>query len=111
MSCFFYVQQSLITDRKTLRLARLLGIDRYAVVGRLVALWAWCLENAPDGRLTDDVDAEMLAEVMGWDASLGTPDKLLEEMLAVGFLDVDPQDGTISIHSWADGWVDGEVAP
>lgn len=83
---FFHVQQSLITDRKTLRLARLLGIDRYAIVGRLVALWSWCLDNAPDGRLTDDVDAEMLAEVMGWDASFGEPSKLLEGLLEAGFL-------------------------
>ncbi len=46
---------------------------------------------------------------MGWDKSLGTSDKLLDEMLAVGFLDVDPQDGAISIHHWVDRWIDGEA--
>lgn len=39
MSFFIQVQQSLVTHRKTLRLARLLSLDRYAVIGRLVALW------------------------------------------------------------------------
>lgn len=35
---FLQAQQSLLTPRKTLRLARLLLLDRYAVVGRLIAL-------------------------------------------------------------------------
>lgn len=74
------------------------GIDRYVVVGRLVALWVWCLDNAPDGRLTDDVDAEILAEVMGWDSSLGKPSKVLEGLHEVGFLDVDPKDDALIIR-------------
>lgn len=64
------VQQSLVSHRKTLRLARLLSLDRYAVVGRLVALWAWRLDNAAsDGRLNDDgapaprITEEIAAEI------------------------------------------------
>jgi hypothetical protein len=37
------VGQGVVTHRKTPRLARLLGERRYAVVGRLVALWSWGL--------------------------------------------------------------------
>lgn len=102
---FIQVQQSLVSHRKTLRLARLLGLDRYAVVGRLVALWAWCLENAVDGRLAkdgDDIDAEILADVMGWD---GKPAELVDSLITAGFLDVDSstQDKPVlSIHDWRD---------
>jgi hypothetical protein len=100
---FVKVQQSVVSHRKTLRLARLLSLDRYAVVGRLVALWAWCLDNALDGCLTfggDDIDAEVLADVMGWSQGMGKPAELLEGLLTVGFLDVDAQDGHLHIHDW-----------
>ena len=89
MSFFIQVQQSLVTHRKTLRLARLLSLDRYAVIGRLVALWAWCLDNALDGALSDDIDADVLADVMGFDASMGKPAELLDALLIAGFLDLD----------------------
>lgn len=97
---FLQVQQSLVTHRKTLRLAQLLGIDRSAVVGRLIALWAWCLDNAPDGCLgvepTTGTDVGLLADilanvmtdvmtgVMGWD---GSPGELEKRLIAAGFLD------------------------
>lgn len=100
---FIQVQQSVISHRKTLRLARLLNLDRYAVMGRLVALWSWCLDNAPDGRLGvlgDDIDADMLAEVMGWSAEMGTPDELLDTLILVGFLDVNEGDQCLHIHHW-----------
>src|SRR5487761_1995004 len=100
MSFFIQVQQSLVTHRKTLRLARLLGLDRYAVIGRLVALWAWCLDNALGGSLGDDIDAEVLADVMGWSATMGKPSDLLEALLTVGFLEVNARDGHLHIHDW-----------
>ena len=31
--------QSVLTHRKTLKLARLLSLDKFSVVGRLIALW------------------------------------------------------------------------
>jgi hypothetical protein len=100
---FIQVHQSLVTHRKTLRLARLLNLDRYAVIGRLVALWTWCLDNTPGGRLGvlgDDIDAETLAEVMGWSAEMGTPDELLDSLILVGFLDMDEVDQCLHIHHW-----------
>jgi len=108
MSFFIQAQQRLVTHRKTLRLARLLSLDRYAVVGRLVALWVWSLDHAPDGALGEDMDAEVLADVMGWDASTnGKPAELLEALLAAGFLELDssgdtsdPSHPTLRIHDW-----------
>jgi hypothetical protein len=112
---FIPVQQSLITHRKTLRLARLLNFDRYAVVGRLVALWTWCLDNAPDGRLGvlgDDVDPDILAEVMGWSAEIeGRPDELMDTLILVGFLDVDEGDQSLHIHDWHEWRAHSDCAP
>ncbi|MDE3230589.1 MAG: hypothetical protein KGO05_11985, partial [Chloroflexota bacterium] len=83
-SLYVQVEQSLFTHRKTLRLARLLALDRCAVIGRLAALWSWCLDNALDGRLSDDIDADVLADVMFFDAGMGKPAELLEALLTAG---------------------------
>jgi hypothetical protein len=91
---FVQVAQSLMTHRKTLRAARLLSIDRYAVVGRLVALWSWCLDNAMDGCL-GDVEMDILADVMGWD---GKAADLVEALLTAGFLEL--RDGQFWVHDW-----------
>lgn len=98
---FLQVQQSLVSHRKMLRLERLLSLDRYSVVGRLVALWSWCLDNALGGRL-GDIDADILADVMGWDVGMGKPAELLEALLTAGFLELDEVDGRIYIHDWHD---------
>ncbi|HEU5346540.1 MAG TPA: hypothetical protein VFU60_19475 [Ktedonobacterales bacterium] len=99
---FIQVEQSVVTHRKTLRLARLLNLDRYAVVGRLVALWSWCLDNALDGRLGHDIDPDILADVMAWSTEMGKPGELVDALIAVGWLDVDPADGCLHIHDWHD---------
>lgn len=93
---YVQVQQSVVTHRKTLRLARLLGMDRYATLGRLVALWSWCLDNALDGSL-GDVEPDILADVMAWE---GKPAELVEALLSAGFLDLDPADATLRVHDW-----------
>ncbi len=101
---YVQVDQGLVTHRKTLRLARLLGESRYAVVGRLVALWSWCLDSALTGELRD-VDADILADVMGWDASCGSggsggkPADLFEALITAGFLDLDDH-GRLRLHNW-----------
>ena len=103
---FVQVAQSLVTHRKTLRLTRLLGIDRYAVVGRLVALWSWCLDNALDGCL-GDIETDILADVMGWD---GKPADLLEGLLTAGFVEL-REDGHLWVHDWHEhmgGYIEGE---
>ena len=79
-SLYILMEQSLLTHRKTLRLARLLALDRCAVVERLVARWSWCFDNALDSVLAPDVDADMLADVMFFDASPGKPSDLLDAL-------------------------------
>jgi hypothetical protein len=91
------VHQALLTHRKTLRLARLLKMDKFAVVGRLVALWLWSLDNAPSGNLFND-DIDLLADVMGWESDIST---LVDALISSGFIDID-EDGQFSIHDWQD---------
>lgn len=93
---YIETHQSLLTHRKTLRLARLLGLDRFGVAGRLMALWCWALDNAPDGFVSRS-DGDILADVMGWD---GEPAVLCEALVTAGFFEL--VDGVYLIHDWAD---------
>jgi hypothetical protein len=43
----------MVNRKKTPRLSRLLGENRYTVVILLVALWIWNLDSALDGVLVD----------------------------------------------------------
>lgn len=43
------VYQSLPSHRKTLRLQALLGMRRPQLLGHLVLLWLWAVDNAQDG--------------------------------------------------------------
>jgi hypothetical protein len=95
---YVQVDQSVTTHRKTLKLARLLGESRYCVVGRLVALWSWSLDSAVDGVLKD-VDAEMLAEIMGWEGQWHKPAELYDALLTAGFTELG-SDGLLRIHNW-----------
>ena len=92
---FIQVDQGVVTHRKTLRLARLLGEDRYTITGRLVALWTWCLDSAISGSLAH-IEPDILADVMGYP---GKPAELIEGLITVGFLDLG-DDGHLSIHNW-----------
>lgn len=90
------VHQALLTHRKTLRLARLLHLDTFAVVGRLAALWCWALDNAPDGTV-DVQDSDILGAVMGWP---GESSELCRALVTAGFLEED--ESLYIIHDWND---------
>jgi hypothetical protein len=91
---YVWVDQTVVRHRKTWHLARLAGLDAYAVVGRLVALWGWSLDGAPEGRI-DAGDAVLVADVMGW---RGDPEQWLAYLVQAGFLD--ERDGGLFIHDW-----------
>jgi hypothetical protein len=95
---YVQVDQSVTTHRKTLKLARLLGDGRYCVVGRLVALWGWSLDSAVSGVLKD-VDAEMLAEIMGWQGQWHKPSELYDALLEAGFTELNEK-GQLVLHNW-----------
>lgn len=91
---YIEAHQSLLTHRKTLRLGRLLGMDRFCVCGRLMALWCWALDNAPDGVVAVE-DADILADVVGWERE---PSELCNALVAAGFFEL--AEGFFVLHDW-----------
>lgn len=89
--------QSLLTHRKTGRLARALGIPKVHAVGHLHAFWWWCLDNAADGQLIDSIPAEV-ADAACWE---GDAELFMQAMVLAGFIDPD-SDGVLHVHDWMD---------
>jgi hypothetical protein len=88
--------QSLLTHRKTYEAADLLEIKPVYLVGHLVSLWCWCLDNAPDGTLKS-VSPRIIARAAQWDDD---PNTFVNALVAAGYLDV--SDDTLTIHDWWD---------
>src|SRR3990167_7774095 len=86
--------QSLATHRKTMALEAALGIDTPQAVGHLHLLWWWALDNAPDGDLSNVVDA-VIARGAQWRGKAGD---FVAALTASGFLD----EGQRQIHDWND---------
>ncbi len=86
--------QSLATHRKTKAFARLLHINIPQAICHLHLVWWWCLDNAPDGDLTN-IDCEDLADAASWhkDAS-----KFYTSLVESGFVDHEMN----TLHDWWD---------
>lgn len=56
-------ETSTLTKPEVLKMARITGLDRHAVVGRLLVFWTWCDANAVDGVVDACVDATVDALV------------------------------------------------
>lgn len=89
------VHTNLPDHPKVLRAAKALKIDSDALVGKLVRLWTWALENREDGILTD-VDMERLGRIMNYGGKVET---LSAALIKHGLLE-DEGDGCASIHDW-----------
>ncbi|MCD8071130.1 MAG: hypothetical protein LUE08_07100 [Akkermansiaceae bacterium] len=73
-----------------IKAARILGIDRFAVLGRVCALWCWADAHSSDGNLgltPEDVDA------------LFAQPGLTDALAAVGWLAIG-EDGEVAMTSW-----------
>ena len=82
--------------RKTLALASLLDVNPEPLVGHLVCLWLWSLDNAPDGEI--QASPRIIAKVAGW---RGDHDAFVEALETAGFVErVD--DIKYIIHNWDD---------
>lgn len=90
------VHQSLFTHRKTLELADLLGVPEVYAAAHLISLWAWALDNAPDGAL--HVRRTIIARASRWS---GDVDALCNALVNSGFLEQRENDVFV-IHDWAD---------
>lgn len=86
------VHQSLPTHRKTLAAADALDLSPAQLVGHIVCLWLWAIDNAPDGHL--NVSVRTVARAAQWD---GDPQAFVDALTAAGFL----EDGML-IHDYED---------
>lgn len=95
------VHQSLVNHRKTLAAAHDLNIPTVYLIGHLVTLWLWCIDNAPDGDLTN-ISSQDIALIAQWG---GDPDLFLNaitgnETTRPRFLE--RIQGRLQIHDWYD---------
>lgn len=90
------VHQSLLDHRKLIVAAEALDIEEVHLMGHLVALWLWSLDNAPNGVLPQSM--RMIGRAARWS---GDPTRLVSALKLAGFLDLH-EDGSFVIHDWQD---------
>jgi hypothetical protein len=87
------LHQNLPTNKKTLRLKKILKIKTPQAVGHLCMLWLWALDNAQDGDISEFESGE-IAEIVAYP---GDADKFMEALKSSGFVDENGH-----IHDWDD---------
>jgi hypothetical protein len=94
------VHQTLPNHRKTIEAAAILDISPVQMIGHLICLWLWALDNAPDGVMYTSRNAlrnKMVANVSQWD---GDPDAFVDALVESGFLN--ELDDALELHDWYD---------
>lgn len=87
--------QSLRDHRKVLDMADRLDLAEPHVVGHLVYLWLWALDNAADGTLPSS--ARIVEKAAGWQGGAGL---FVQAMIDAGMVNV--QGDSWHIHDWDD---------
>jgi hypothetical protein len=88
------VEPKIMNHRKTFVLAEELDLEPVQVVGHLVSLWGWVMDNCPTGVLPQN--DRMIAKAAQWD---GAPEPFVRALVHAGFVDDDYM-GTMEIHDW-----------
>ena len=94
MCAWIKVDQTLLSHRKTLTVSEELDINEVAVIGHLVSLWTWAIDNAPNGELP--ASERMIARAAMWD---GSPAHFVSALVFAGFIDDDCM-GKHQLHNW-----------
>lgn len=90
------VHQSLPRHRKIVSAGHLLDVPRMSIIGHMICLWTWALDNAQSGELTG-IPSPVIATGAEW---TGDPDAFVDALVQVGFLDRDLD--RLQIHNWKD---------
>jgi len=90
------VHDNFLRHPKMLKLSRLLGRSKYELAGRLLALWHWCLEYAPDGVLYN-YDIDDIETAIEWDGEEG---QFFSALKKYKFFDTTKKG--VKIHDWYD---------
>jgi hypothetical protein len=94
--------QSLGSNLKTIRAARMLGIDKPTMVGHLLFLWWWAMDHAVSGDLSNLRDEE-IEEIALWTREPGRfVHALIEARGPSGHGFLERADGVTRIHDWDD---------
>lgn len=93
---WFKVYQTLPDHRKTMSVARQLNVDSDLVVGKLVRLWSWGLDNATDDGELPPVTHQQLGKIAGWPRR---PDEFVGALINAGYIDL-MEDGVLVLHDW-----------
>lgn len=91
------LHQELREHKKMFKCAEILNISRIEMIGTLVCLWLWSLDNAEDGSLAD-VSNRTIACVCGFPEKKAQ--KLVDSLFETGFLDKDEERNCYVIHDW-----------
>jgi DnaD/phage-associated family protein len=86
------LHQSVRDNKKTMRLSKLLKINKIQAVGHLVFLWLWALDNCQDGDLSKLTDDE-IADAAGWE---GESALFVDSLKTARYIDKD----TMELHDW-----------
>lgn len=87
------IHTNLMNHPKSLDLADLLGEPM--AWARMVAIWAWCAEYAPDGRITGRDPVTVAERFANWSGERG---KFVESAIKAGFMERDGD--TLVMHDW-----------
>jgi len=91
---WFRIDAGMPGHGKVGRLARRLGVDKLTARGVVVSLWGWCCQSREDGDLSD-IEAEDLADGIGWD---GDPGALMVALTEAGW--IEDTHGGLALHQW-----------
>lgn len=95
---WYKAYQTLARHPKTLRLARMLKVDRRYAVGLLHDLFAWGLDAAGKHGELSGMEAEDIAAALDLSGKKGTA--TIQALVESGYLEL--HDGVYSIHDWYD---------
>jgi len=90
------IHQTLKDHKKLLEAADLLDIEPPHMMGLLISLWLWAIDNAPDGNL-GDISPRIIARAAQWN---GDPDIFLSALKTAKWLD--ENEDSLDIHDWYD---------
>ena len=93
------LHQSLREHKKVYACSEVLGVSRLEMIGMLVSLWLWALDNAQDGAL-GGVSDRTIARVCDFPEKKAG--KLVDALRTTGWLDEDKERNCLVIHDWYD---------
>ena len=92
------VHQSLREHRKLYSCADDLDIEPVLLLGMLVSLWLWALDNTPDGGL-DNISNRTIARATRWPEKKA--DQLMTALINNGWIDR-TESGGLALHDWSE---------